>query len=202
MGRDARVDFDDVTGTWTLKIELPNGPALQTTLQLSASGEKLDGSFKSPSGEEPAKAVTLAGPNLSWTIEGSYQGKKAKAVYHAKTEGDRMKGTLQYEYDGHTGTIEFSGQRTADKSRIQPTGPDKKSVSQNGRRSSKDLTVFSVSSGKRVWLSIGTNDRRILVNEITLEEMRAKYPELYEEFLPPGMELVPGTERESSDRVH
>jgi hypothetical protein len=126
------VDFDDVTGTWTLKIEIPDSEALPTSLQLSADGEKLSGSLKSPFGEQPAKMVKLAGSDLSWTTEGSYQGKMAKAVCHAKTEGDRMKGTLEYEYDGNTGTIQFTGQRTVDKSHIQPKAPDKKSVSQKG----------------------------------------------------------------------
>ena len=108
------VDLDDVVGTWKLKIEA-NGDTIESTLKLTADGEKLKGTYTGRLGEQPAQELKLQGNDLSWQIAVDRDSQKFKGVYKATLEGNSLKGNLAFELGDNKGTIDFTGERTAAK---------------------------------------------------------------------------------------
>ncbi len=109
--RSARAEIDDVVGTWDLSLEGPNG-TIEPQLTLSKNGEKLSGKYVSPFGEREPKNVTLKDNKLSWEISGDADGAQFKVVYAGTPRGNKIEGNAEFDFDGNTGSMEFTGKRT------------------------------------------------------------------------------------------
>lgn len=192
-------DLDDVIGTWKLKLEGANGNPIESTLKLSAEGEKLKGTYTGRFGEHPALDLKLEGDQLSWKIDAERDGQKFKGVYKAKLEGSTIKGKLEFDLGGNTGTMEFTGERGQAKAEAgnpdgsSPSGdknpPEKSSstappktraiVSLKGRN--EVLTVHYVGT-RKVTFSIFTLKGKPLASDISLKTLQANFPAIYKAY--------------------
>jgi hypothetical protein len=193
-------DLDDVVGTWKLKLEGSNSGPIESTLKVSADGENLKATYTGRFGEKPAQELKLRGTELSWQIAADRDGRKFKGVYKAKLDGDAIKGNLEYDLDGNTGTMEFTGERGKSKAEAgKPDGsiapkseeksPEKSSstaapksraiVSLKGRN--EILTVHYVGL-RKLTFSIFTPKGKPIANDISLETLQASYPAIYKAY--------------------
>ena len=105
------VEIDDVVGKWELSLEGPNG-AIEPQLTLTKDGEKLSGKYVSPFGERVPKSVTLKDNKLIWDVSGERDGAQFKVVYTGIPRGNTIEGDAEFDFDGNTGSMEFTGKRT------------------------------------------------------------------------------------------
>jgi hypothetical protein len=115
------VEVDDVLGTWNLRLEMPNG-VIEPRLTITRKGEELHGAYVSPFGAREAKNVTLKDNQLSWEISGERDGNQFKVVYTGQPRGNIIEGTTEFDFNGNTGTMEFTGKRRPpeDEEKAQP----------------------------------------------------------------------------------
>lgn len=190
------VDLDDVTGTWKLKLEGTNGNPFESTLKLSADGDKLKGTYAGRFGEHPAQELKLDGDQLSWKVDAERDGRQFKGVYKAKLEGTTIKGNLEFDLGGSTGTMDFTGERTpakadagksegsAPKSDAKP--PEKSSstaapksraiVSLKGR---DEILTVHYAGVRKVTFSVYSLKGKPIAEEISLKTLQASYPAIY-----------------------
>ena len=93
----------DVTGSWNLSVETPNG-ARESTVDFKQEGGNLTGTVHSRMGDAPLTG-TVNGDQLSFSITRERDGQSFKIEYSAKVEGQKMTGTLKF---GDNGDIPFT----------------------------------------------------------------------------------------------
>ncbi len=108
------VDLADVVGQWTLKLETPNG-VIEPRLTITRDGDALKGEYESVFGKREPKNLALKDGELSWEISGDGQGGPFKVVYKGQPRGNKIAGTNEFDFNGNTGTMEFTGTRTPPK---------------------------------------------------------------------------------------
>jgi hypothetical protein len=198
----AKRGFDpaDVVGTWNLKIEGPNGNTFEPTLKLSADGAKLKGTYKGRFGEHEIKDAKFDGSELTWKIDVERDGAKFKAAYKGKPDKNSIKGSLEYDFDGNTGSVAFSGQRAVEK-KDAPKAEEKKQAEQKPaeNKSSQVSTpkrrvivqlksrreLLIVYSGVRqgpAFSIVRLADGKTIAKEISLKDLQASYPQVFETY--------------------
>ncbi len=189
------VDFDDVVGTWNLKIEA-NGDMIESTLKVTADGEKLKGTYTGRLGEQPAQELKVQGNELSWQIAVDRDGQKFKGVYKATFNGNSLKGNLAYELGDNKGTIEFTGERSAAKpGKSDGTSPksDAKSEKSSSTTPARSRPIVSLKgrdeiltvhyAGTRtVTFSLFSLKGEPIADAITLDTLKTKYPAVYRSY--------------------
>jgi hypothetical protein len=181
------VDLEDVAGTWKLKLESSNGNAIEPTLKLAVDKEALKGTYQGRFGEQPARELKLEGNQLSWQVLADRNGRKFKGVYKANIEGSSLKGNLEFDLGGNSGTMEFTGERQQPKAdagkpvgSIAPTGGDQTSrraiVSLKGR---DEIVTVHYLGVRRVTFSIFSRQGKSIASDVSLKTLQATYPQIY-----------------------
>ena len=106
------VDVNDILGTWELRLETPNG-VIEPKITITSDKDGLHGHYVSPFGEREAKNIELKDGQLTWEISGERDGNQFKAVYRGKPQGDSIKGTNDFDFNGNAATIRLHRQADA-----------------------------------------------------------------------------------------
>ncbi len=86
----------DVTGTWELTVEIPDGPGPMTlTATYKQEGETLTGTHVSEMGEAPLKG-TVKGAEIEYTLTVEGPGGQMTITHKGKIEGDTITGTADF----------------------------------------------------------------------------------------------------------
>lgn len=93
----------DVTGTWNLSVETPNGTR-ESTIDLKQDGNNLTGTVHSQMGDVALKG-TVNGDEVTFSVTRERDGQSFKIDYSGKVEGAKMTGTLKF---GDNGDIPFT----------------------------------------------------------------------------------------------
>ncbi len=111
-------ELSDVLGKWQFKIELPNGNVLETSITLTKKGDKLQGAYVGPRDDErEATNIKVENNKLTFELSGGNDGNSFQAVYTGKPRGDSIKGTIEFDFNGNTGTLEFEVKRQREKAK-------------------------------------------------------------------------------------
>ena len=103
---EAKPDKIDVTGTWDMTVESPQG-AIDVVATLKQDGEKLTGTHASLMGETPLEG-TVVGNEIKYTLNIDMGGQQMSIVFAGKVEGDAMNGVFDF---GGMGTAAWSAKR-------------------------------------------------------------------------------------------
>ena len=93
----------DVSGSWELNINGPQGP-VNATATLKQEGDKVTGTFSGPQGDVEA-AGTMKGNALSLAFSVSTQQGPLSITLNGEVTGTSMKGVLDFQM----GTADFTG---------------------------------------------------------------------------------------------
>jgi hypothetical protein len=105
-------DASKALGDWTLKVATDDGQTLTSTLKLSKDGDKVKGIFVGMDGTEvKAEDVTIKGDDLAFKVTLDFQGTELVAKFKVKQEGSALKGSVDYDLGGQTGTLDVTGSR-------------------------------------------------------------------------------------------
>jgi hypothetical protein len=96
----------DVTGTWDVSVETPQGAATLTAT-FKQEGEKLTGTLSSQMGEMPLEG-TVKGAEIAFAIVMNMQGQELRIAYTGKVEGDAMSGAIEF---GSYGTSSWAAKK-------------------------------------------------------------------------------------------
>ena len=98
--------FADVTGTWKMSVETPNGTGTPTVV-LKQDGEKLTGTYKGRMGEQPLTG-TVKGNAIQFSFKVNAQGNELQITYTGTVDGGTMSGTAKF---GEMGEGKFTGKK-------------------------------------------------------------------------------------------
>ena len=96
----------DVTGTWELTVESPQG-AMTLTATYKQEGETLTGTHVGEMGEVPLKG-TVKGVDITYTLTIDAQGQSFTITHTGKVDGDTITGTADL---GGMGTMNWTAKR-------------------------------------------------------------------------------------------
>ncbi|NQV34623.1 MAG: hypothetical protein HQ515_18160 [Phycisphaeraceae bacterium] len=109
------VQLDDVIGTWKFRIESEDGNVLEPTLKISQDGDTFKGAYQSMQGYDlEVKDLRVEKNALKFTLSGEYDGNAFKVDYQGRPYGDKISGSLEYDFGSYTGQSKFSGQRKSE----------------------------------------------------------------------------------------
>ena len=109
VGADDAAKF---LGDWTLKVATDDGQTLTSTLKLSKDGDKIKGIFVGMDGTEvKADEIDIKGDDLNFKVVLDFQGTELVAKFKTKQEGSALKGSVDYDLGGQTGTLDVTGSK-------------------------------------------------------------------------------------------
>ena len=113
IGSIARADdAAKAVGDWQLKVSTDDGQTLTSVLKVSQDDGKLKAIFVGMDGTEAkAEDVTAKDGGLSFKVTLDFQGTELVAKFALKQEGSGLKGTVEYDLGGQTGTLDVTGGR-------------------------------------------------------------------------------------------
>jgi hypothetical protein len=140
------------------------------------------------------------GTDLTWTISGERDGNTFKAVYKGKPDGNEIKGSVDFDFAGNSGTIDFSGQRTPpdkqasknDEKKAGKKDAKKPADGKSGAREKKPLRpvaqlknsretlVIYAAPGVAPVFSLLAADGRTLAEKLSTDQLKRRYPQFYE----------------------
>jgi hypothetical protein len=108
---DAKV-AKGIDGGWALEVKTDDGQTLTATMKLSKDGDKLVGTYTGMDGKEvKAEDLSLKDNELAFTVKLDFQGTDLVAKFKLKHEGGKLKGKVDYDLGGQTGTLDVDGKR-------------------------------------------------------------------------------------------
>ncbi|MHC4521059.1 MAG: hypothetical protein ACYTAS_20900 [Planctomycetota bacterium] len=106
------LEMDDVVGTWEIYIESGDGTAFEPTMEISKDGNDYKSVYTSTQGQVlDVKDLRLEGNMLKFTVTADFDGYSLKVDYRGRPHGDKMTGSLDYDWSGTTGQAEFTARR-------------------------------------------------------------------------------------------
>ena len=112
------VQLDDVVGTWQIRIESPDGNILEPTMKISKDGGSYKSVYTSTQGQGlDVKDLRVEKNTLKFTLTAEYDGYSIKVDYQGRPYGDKLSGSLDYDFGGTTGQVEFTARRKQEKNK-------------------------------------------------------------------------------------
>jgi hypothetical protein len=119
-GEKSKVQTANVAGTWKFKIPMKDGSAFEPTLKLSQTGSAVTGTYTGEQGDTPITQALVLANELTLTVTRKKDNKSYVLRYQGKVEGDAIKGTVDYNFDGVVGFFDFEGKRTTPSAAPKP----------------------------------------------------------------------------------
>jgi hypothetical protein len=100
-----------LAGTWKLKVPIKPDQVFEPTLKLTQTGSVFAGSYVGDQGETRIADALVMGDEFTFEVARDKDGKKYRLRYQGKVNGDHLKGSVDYDFDGIVGFYGFEGQR-------------------------------------------------------------------------------------------
>jgi hypothetical protein len=102
-----------IDGIWKLKVHYKDGVTFEPTLKITQTGSAFSGSYTGEQGDTPIAEALIFGDEFTFEVVRERDKKGYRLKYQGKVIGDTLKGTVDYEFDGIVGNLEFEGKRVA-----------------------------------------------------------------------------------------
>ncbi|HEV8067018.1 MAG TPA: hypothetical protein VGP76_04725 [Planctomycetaceae bacterium] len=111
QGERLKTPTVSAAGTWKLQIALGDGTRFQPTLEITDAGNSLKGVYRGEHGESTISSALVFGDEVTFDVARDRDGKKYRLHFQGKIKGDTLSGNVDYDFDGMTGYIGFTGER-------------------------------------------------------------------------------------------
>ena len=106
------VQMDDVVGTWEIHIETADGTVFEPTMTISKDGNGYKSIYTSMQGQVlDVKDLRVEDNMLKFTVTAEQDGYTMKVDYKGRPYGNRISGSLDYDFSGTTGREAFTARR-------------------------------------------------------------------------------------------
>ena len=106
------VQMDDVVGLWQIRVESPDGNVLEPTMKISKDVSTYKSLYTSTQGQElDVKDLRVENSVLKFTVTAEFDGYSMKVDYRGRPYGNKISGSLDYDFGGNTGQVEFTARR-------------------------------------------------------------------------------------------
>jgi len=100
----------NLAGTWKLKVPFKSDEIFEPTLKLTQKGSVVSGTYVGQGETRIGEALVL-GNEFTFEVAQDRDGKKYRLRYQGKVNGDTIKGSVDYDFDGIIGILDFDGHR-------------------------------------------------------------------------------------------
>ncbi|HEV3445170.1 MAG TPA: hypothetical protein VG099_11035, partial [Gemmataceae bacterium] len=83
----------------------------EPVLKLVQKGSSFSGTYQGEQGETAIKDALIFGDEFTFEVLRERNGNRYRLRYQGKVNGDSMKGSVEYDFDGIGGFLEFEGKR-------------------------------------------------------------------------------------------
>lgn len=110
------VEASDVVGIWELEIDAGDS-VLEPSIEFSLDGKDLKGSYKDNATniQVAIEKPRIEMNSLKFTVNAKMDEGTVKADFSGRPYGNNISGTIEYDLNGQTGTVEFKGKLKAPK---------------------------------------------------------------------------------------
>ena len=112
-GQRLKTPTVNAAGIWKLHIVLKEGPVFDPTVKLSEAGNALKGVYVGEQSETSVSNALVFGEEMTFDVARDRDGKKYRLHFQGKVKADALSGTVDYDFDGMTGYVSFTGERAA-----------------------------------------------------------------------------------------
>ncbi len=105
------VEMDDVVGTWALRLEAPGGQVMEPSVTITKSGSEYRGSYSGGQSAIDVTGLRVEKNKLFFAISAERGGNKYTGAYAGTPMGNKMAGTVDYDWSGNTGQLPFTAKR-------------------------------------------------------------------------------------------
>jgi opacity protein-like surface antigen len=110
------VKMEDVIGTWNIRIESSDGTVFEPTMKISKEGEEYKSTYTSMQGYElEVKDLHVEKNHLMFSVAAEWDGNSLNVDYDGRPYGDKINGTVKYDFSGNSGDLEFVAKRKREK---------------------------------------------------------------------------------------
>ncbi len=93
-----------------------DGQTLKSSVKVEVDGDKLKGVATTPDGKEvKIEDGKVSGDEISFAINVDFEGSALVAKFKGKVDGGTIKGQVDYDLSGQTGTLDFTAKKSEDK---------------------------------------------------------------------------------------
>jgi hypothetical protein len=103
----------NLSGTWKLKVPFKPEQLFEPVLKLSQTGSGLNGTYHGEHDETAISDALVFGDEFTFEVFRNRDGKRYRLKYQGKASGDTMKGSVEYDFDGVAGFLDFEGKRVS-----------------------------------------------------------------------------------------
>lgn len=106
------VGMEDLVGSWQMRIELQDGNLLEPTMKISRNGDRYESVYTSTKGQVlEVKDLRIENNVLKFTVTAEFDGSSLKVDYQGRPYGNKISGSLDYDWSGTTGQLDFTARR-------------------------------------------------------------------------------------------
>jgi hypothetical protein len=111
QGERLKTPTVSAAGTWKLRIARKDGPAVAPTLKLAQTGTSLKGTYIGEQGETAIENALVFGDEITFDVARERNGNRYRLHYQGKIKSDTLTGSVNYDFDGMAGYLDFQGER-------------------------------------------------------------------------------------------
>ena len=101
-----------LAGKWDVEVTTDDGQSLKSSVKIDVDGDKLKGVATTPDGKEvKLEDGKIAGEEVTFSIKVDFEGTALVAKFKGKLDGDKIKGQVDYDLSGQTGTLDFTAKK-------------------------------------------------------------------------------------------
>jgi hypothetical protein len=101
----------NLAGAWKLKVPFKPDQVFEPVVKLTQTGSGLGGTYHGEHDETAISDALVFGDDFTFEVLRNRDGKRYRLKYQGKVSGDTMKGSVEYDFDGVTGFLDFEGKR-------------------------------------------------------------------------------------------
>jgi len=111
QGERLKTPTVSAAGTWKLHITLGDGTKFQPTLDITEVGNSLQGVYRGERGATTISNALVFGDEITFDVARDRDGKKYRLHFQGKIKASTLSGNVDYDFDGMTGYVGFTGER-------------------------------------------------------------------------------------------
>jgi hypothetical protein len=105
-------DSGKLAGKWDVDVTTDDGQTLKSSVKIEVDGDKIKGVAQTPDGKEvKLEDGKIEGEEVSFKINVDFEGTALVAKFKGKVTGDKIKGQVDYDLSGQTGTLDFNAKK-------------------------------------------------------------------------------------------